>query len=276
MEITRRGFLKGGFVLGGLLAFDSVFIETLRVTVEETVIKIAGLPREFEGFKICQITDIHHGMALDIGYVERCVRMANELESDLVVLTGDYVESNKAYFPEIIKTLARLDSRHGLFAVIGNHDHYAGAEAASRALEAEGIPLLNNGHVVIESGGAGICLAGVKDFMEDLPDATAALKGAPPDVPVILLSHHPDYSEALPPGTRIDLVIAGHTHGGQVRVPFSNYAPVVPSRYGQKYTGGLVRLASGAQVYVSRGLGAAILPVRFNCTPELTLLRLVR
>lgn len=274
MKLTRRGFLKGGAIFCGALAFDSVFVETIRIRVEETVIRIAGLPPDFEGFKICQLTDIHHGMAFDIEYLARCVRQANELAPDLFVLTGDYVESDKRYFPEVVKTLAGLEAKHGAFAILGNHDYYAGAEAAADVFKANGIPLLANRHIVITSGGAKICLAGVKDFVEDSADAAAALKGAPIDAPVILLSHNPDYAESLPLRQRIDLVISGHTHGGQVRLPFSTFAPFVPSLYGQKYTGGLVRLGSGTQVYVSRGIGAAILPMRFNCPPELALLRL--
>lgn len=274
MDITRRSFLKGGLILCGALAFDSVFVETLRVRVEEMEIKIDGLAPEFEGFKICQLTDIHHGMAFDIGYLERCVRLANELKPDITVLTGDYVESNRRYFPEVIKTLANLEAPRGIFAILGNHDYYAGASAAAEALEANSIPLLANRHVVITSGSSALCLAGVKEFIEDGADAAAALKGAPIGVPVILLSHNPDYAEFLPPKKRIDLVISGHTHGGQVCLPFLGYAPVVPSLYGQKYLGGLVRLASGTQVYVSRGIGAAVLPMRFNCLPEIALLRL--
>lgn len=274
MDISRRQFLKGGLILGGLLAFDGVFVETRRVKVEDTTIKIPGLPRVFEGFKIAQVTDIHHGMALDIEYVNGCVEQANALNPDLVVLTGDYVESNRRYFPEVIASLAGLKAPCGILSVLGNHDYYAGASYGAAALEDRGIPVLQNSHRVIESGGSALCVAGVREFIIDSADALMALKGAPPDAPVILLTHHPDYAEHLPPSAAIDLVIAGHTHGGQVRLPFSVYAPVVPSRYGQKYAGGLVRLESGTQVYVSRGLGAAVLPVRFNCPPELTLLRL--
>ncbi|MBI5563033.1 MAG: metallophosphoesterase [Deltaproteobacteria bacterium] len=272
MGITRRAFLKGGVVIGGALLFDGIFVEPRFFKAEETVVKVAGLPRPFDGFKICQVTDIHHGMALDIAYVEQCVKAANALDPDVTVLTGDYVESNKKYFPEAVKRLAALRARHGVYAVLGNHDYYAGASHALKAFHEHDIPVLMNGHVVIEDNGSRLCVAGVREFIEDRADASAALRGAPADAPVVLLSHHPDYAELLPPDMRVDLVVSGHTHGGQIRLPFSRYAPVVPSMYGQKYTGGLVRSERGVQVYVSRGLGAAVIPVRFNCPPELTLL----
>ena len=101
-----------------------------------------------------------------------------------------------------------------------------------------------------------------------------AFKGVHESIPRVLLTHHPDHCERLPHDERIDLVLSGHTHGGQIRLPF--YAPILPSNYGQKYSGGFVRLANpaGALAYVSRGIGMAMLPIRFNCPPELTLIRL--
>jgi predicted MPP superfamily phosphohydrolase len=105
----------------------------------------------------------------------------------------------------------------------------------------------------------------VADFLEDT--LTPEALRVDPSIPRILLSHHPDYAEALPANERIDLVISGHTHGGQVRLPFG-LAPVLPSSYGQKYSGGLVKLDRATQVYVSRGIGVSMIPVRFNCPPS--------
>lgn len=143
-----------------------------------------------------------------------------------------------------------------------------------KVIRSYGIPLLENRHAIIESGGGALCVAGIKDYLEDFPDAEAALRGVDKETPRILLAHHPDYAEHLPEGVRVGLVLSGHTHGGQVRGPFS-YAPVLPSEFGQKYSGGLVTLTGrDTRVYVSRGLGVVGIPVRIHCPPELTLIRL--
>lgn len=268
--------MKAGLVLGGALALDGLFFEPKRVKVESIVLKINGLAPEFNGFKICQITDLHHGLANGAGYIEKCVAEANGLRPDVFALTGDYVEFDRKYLPPVAKLLSGLKSKYGSFAVLGNHDYYAGAAYAQDVFDSYKIPLLQNAHRMIESSNAALCIAGTRDFWEDYADASAALRGVDKNIPRILLTHHPDYSESLPDKERIDLVIAGHTHGGQVRIPIVDYAPIVPSRYGRKYSGGLVSLnrTEGTRVYVSRGLGTAILPIRFNCQPEITLITL--
>ncbi len=275
--ITRRRFLQAGLVLGGALALDGLFFEPKRVKIERVVLKIDGLAPGFDGFKICQITDLHHGLVNGAGYIEKCVAEANGLRPDMFALTGDYVEFDKKYLPPAARLLSGLKSPHGSFAVLGNHDYYAGAAYALDVFDSYKIPLLQNAHRMIESSNAALCIAGTRDFWEDAADARAALRGVDKNIPRILLTHHPDYSESLPDNEKIDLVIAGHTHGGQVRIPVADYAPIVPSRYGRKYAGGLVTLnrPESTRVYVSRGLGTAILPVRFNCPPEITLITLV-
>lgn len=272
--LSRRAFLKGGLLLGSALMVDGFLLEPREFRVEEVPVKIRGLSPEFDGFTICQVTDVHHSPFVRLGYLERVVEKANSLKPDLTVLTGDYIDDAREYVAPAIKALSGLKAERGLLSILGNHDHFTGKAHTVEAIRSHGIPLLENSHSLIESGRGILCVAGVKDYLEDFPDAKAALRGVDNDIPRILLSHHPDYAESLPGDERVDLVVSGHTHGGQIRAPFS-YAPVLPSAYGQKYSGGLVTLKKReTQVYVSRGVGVVMIPVRINCPPELTLIRL--
>lgn len=252
---------------------EGFVVEPRMIDVVETTVRVKGLPDEFNGFRICQVTDIHHSLFVSLEYIKGVIEEANKLAPDLVVLTGDYVDADWQYLAPVIETLTSLKARHGIMAILGNHEYYMRKDYAEDVIRSHNIPLLKNSHAYIESGRSALCFAGVSDLIKDAPDAKAALKGVPPEIPRILLSHHPDYAEYLPKDERIDLVISGHTHGGQVRLPFG-HAPVVPSKFGQKYSGGLVQLKSGTQVYVSRGIGVSMIPVRFNCPPELTLIKL--
>lgn len=272
--LSRRAFLKGGLLLGSALMVDGFLLEPGEFRVEEVPVRIRGLSPEFDGFTICQVTDVHHSPFVRLGYLERVVEKANSLKPDLTVLTGDYIDDAREYVAPAIKALSGLKAKRGLLSILGNHDHFTGKAHTVEAIRANGIPLLENSHSLIESSRGALCVAGVKDYLEDFPDAKEALMGVDNDIPRILLSHHPDYAEHLPGDERVDLVVSGHTHGGQIRGPFS-YAPVLPSEYGQKYSGGLVTLKNReTQVYVSRGVGVVMIPVRINCPPELTLIRL--
>ena len=274
--ISRRGFLKLGIIFGGAALLDGFVIEPKHLVVEAMEIPVEGLPRAFDGFSICQVSDVHHSPFVGLGYIERVVEKANSLAPDLVALTGDYIETDKEYMAPAIKALGNLRARHGTVAVLGNHDYFIGRDFTRDVITSNGITLLENSQRIIEMGGGALCIAGTEDLLEGAPDAGTSLEGVPQEVPRVLLTHHPDYCEELPEDLRVDVVLAGHTHGGQVRIPFS-IAPIVPSRYGQKYSGGLVTLGKGknpARVYVSRGVGVVTVPVRFNCPPEITLIRL--
>ena len=273
--LSRRQFLKGAIAMGaaGLVA-DGLLLEPRHVVVERKTIAINDLPDAFDGFRICQITDVHHGPFTGLGFIEKVVEKVNSLNPGLVVLTGDYVDHSSKYIVPAVSALCRLKSSNGVLAVLGNHDHWMDANLTQEVFNRYNVPVITNSHKLIEIKDKAICVAGVGDLMEDSQDLKAAFYGVPADIPRILLSHNPDYAESMPVSERVDLVLAGHTHGGQVRMPFS-IAPITMSMYGQKYAGGLVRSASG-QVYVSRGIGVVGLPVRFNCPPEITIITLTK
>lgn len=273
--LSRRQFLKGTMAAGaaGLIA-DAVLYEPRHIIVEKKTVAINNLPDVFEGFRICQLSDVHHGPFVGLKFVEKAVDMANSLNSDLIALTGDYVFGSHKYIAPAISALGRFKPPHGVFAVLGNHDHYEGAELTKDVFSKYNIPVITNTHRMIEVKDKAICIGGVGDYQEDTSDVRAAFSGVSPDIPRILLSHNPDYIEVMPENERVDLALSGHTHGGQIRIPFS-IAPMTASNYGQKYIGGLVKLTN-TQVYVSRGIGVVWLPVRFNCPPEITLITLTK
>ena len=240
------------------------------VRLEHELISLPRLPEAFEGYRILQITDIHHGPYTRGEDLRHIVDIGNRQQADLVVFTGDFVLNSARYFDEVAEAFSRIQSRDGSAAVLGNHDCREGAEEARLAFERHGIPLLSNQHIRIERQGQMLYLAGVKDLEEDEPDVRAAFHSVAGDAFCILLSHNPDIAEFMN-GRSADLIISGHTHGGQFVFPLIG-APVIPNAF-RKYLGGRIWGPAGP-VYVSRGLGATLLPLRIACPPEMNVLEL--
>ena len=239
------------------------------LTVSEAAIPLEGLPAPLDGVKLLLITDIHVGPFLRPDALRRAFDRLRTLAPDLIVIGGDITTARLAEILPHLETFRSLTASLGTFAVLGNHDHYTGEPARlSVLLEEIGVRVLANRWVPIERDGARFALAGIDDLVMGRPDLAAALDGAP--APTVLLSHNPDiFFEAARRG--VALVLSGHTHGGQIRIPG---LPVIvrQSRYRLdegRYT------AAGAELVVSRGLGVSGIPVRFACSPEAVLLRLV-
>jgi predicted MPP superfamily phosphohydrolase len=207
-----------------------------------------------------------------LAYIRHVVGLTNALRPDIVALVGDYVHRSGAYIAPGIAELGKLTAALGRFAVRGNHDNWESAVLTHAALAEARLPDLNNTGVWLERRGARLRVCGVGDLWTDHQDLDAALGDATADDAVLLLSHNPDFVETLR-DPRVGLVLSGHTHGGQVVVPGFG-APIVPSRYGQKYLYGLVQ-GPCAQVFVTRGVGTVTPPVRFLCRPEVVLITLV-
>jgi predicted MPP superfamily phosphohydrolase len=168
-----------------------------------------------------------------------------------------------------MKILGGLQGKR--LGVLGNHDHWGGERGAIEACERHGIELLTNRHHLLARGDAKLCIAGVADLWCDEPDITRAVAGVADDVPRIVLSHNPEYAEDMP-RERVDLMLSGHTHGGQVRLFGREFHQGV---YGKKYLKGLVDNGH-TQVYISRGIGTSVVPVRLGVPPEISLIRLRR
>ncbi len=231
--------------------------------------QIPRLPAPFQGASIAFLSDIHHGPYTALQYVRHIVELTNSLSPDLVLLGGDYVHRDGQYIRPCFQALADLQPRWGTYGVLGNHDHWEGADTTRDAMKASGIVDLTNSGAWIERSGARLRISGVGDLWEDTQNLDEALGDTRQSEPSILLSHNPDFVETIT-DRRVGLVLSGHTHGGQVVLPVVG-APRVPSRYGQKYLYGLVQ-TSHTQVYVTRGLGTVTPPVRFCCRPEISLI----
>ena len=258
----------------------------LRYQVQRVDVPIAGLPKELDGLSIAQLSDIHIGEFMPRDEVRRAVQMTNDLRADLAVITGDFVSSHHDPLEACIAELGKLSAPLGVWGCNGNHEIYAGAEdAATELFEQHGMKLLRQESAQLDWRGAKLNLIGVdyqRDFMTRGPagkclgDVESLVRH---DMPNILLSHNPNsFHRAAELG--IDLSLAGHTHGGQVKVEIVDHT-ISPARLITDFVAGLYRLPmtngnSGrtAFLYVNRGLGTFGFPVRLGVPPEITLLTL--
>ena len=273
--MDRRKFLKrmalasvGAAAAGGAYPL----LEAKWCRVARRTITLPNLPPPFRGTTVALLADVHHGPFVPLAYIRHVVGMTNALRPDLVALAGDYVHQSDRFIEPGIAELGKLKASMGRFAVRGNHDNRHYAPITRAALAEAKLPDLNNKGVWLERRGARLRICGVGDLWTDDQYLGAALGDATPDDAVVLLSHNPDFVETIR-DPRVGLVLSGHTHGGQIVVPGYG-APIVPSRYGQKYLHGLVQ-GPTAQVFVSRGVGTITPPVRFLCRPEIVLITLV-
>lgn len=240
--------------------------------ITETTIWLKRLPVVYNGLKIVHLTDIHHSLFTPIEDVERVVHLANSLVPDLVALTGDYVTFSPSYIWPVARALGKLRAKLGVFAVLGNHDFQVGPAEISRALRAQRIRVLRNSHYGVRRWGATLWLAGVDDLWWGSDDLTAALDAIPSRDPKILLCHNP---LGIWRASRyaVDFMLSGHTHGGQVRLP--GLRSLYRSKLGERFVEGWNRL-DGTQIYVNRGIGKVVVPIRVACPAEIACLQLRR
>jgi len=280
IQITRRRLLQAGVFGAAALAVYSGEIERHWIDVTCHDVRLPGLAAAFNGFRIAQLSDIHLDEFTEPFFLRAAVARINHLNPDAVFLTGDFVthEILPRKFAigaawQCAQILTGLKCRQ-IHAILGNHDVMVGARQVTEALTANGIGVLRNSHVPIERGSARFWLAGLDDPVEGKPNPGLAIPAAIrsiPNEPVVLLCHAPDYADTLlaqPAGQAVSLMLSGHTHGGQVRLPL--LPPFGLPRLGKKYVEGSFRFGR-LQLYVNRGLGTVVLPLRFDCPPEITL-----
>ena len=245
--------------------------EPYMLTIEHERIGMRRLPQAFESFRIVQLSDIHHGPFSDKSQIERAVETANRLKPDIIALTGDYISKERHYAAPCAEMLGKLEAKYGVFAVLGNHDHWVDAALITDLFRAEGITVLINEGMRFELNGSAFWLAGVDDTMVGLEDIPLALAGSRDNEMKLLLAHNPIVlRRAARAG--VDLVLSGHTHGGQVALRSEPSPSGGPRR---RFLKGLGRFGS-TQIYVNRGLGTVVLPIRYGCPPEVSLLELRR
>ncbi len=280
-RLTRRSFMQGAALGTAGLALYSGEVARHEIGIVTQEIAIRNLPNAFQKYRIAQISDIHFDEYTEPSFVRRVVGQVNSLAPDLVLMTGDYI-SNKplghdfaygAVFrcAEVLRELT-CPLR---FAVMGNHDTILGPPNIREALATASIPLLVNEYVPIQRSGERLWLAGVADPVCSVPNLDLAVP-ASPDGPVLLLCHAPDFADTVLAhrrGPLVNLMLSGHTHGGQIRLPL--LGPLILPSGGQKYVEGYFRFGA-MQLYVNRGIGTVGLPLRLNCPPEITLFTLRR
>ncbi len=308
-KFSRRRLLRmlvrggiGACVLGASGLTYAHEIEPSWLHINRLDIAIKGLPGGFEGLSIAHLSDIHMDPWMTHERVKRVCETANGLTADLIVLTGDFItrderlrdaqgrpqgDAQTQIAPGLPDALSVLQAPLGVWGVLGNHDHWASGAAVSRFIREGGVRELNNKITPIERNGARLWLCGVDDLWSGKPDYEGVLaqlqQQSRPDETAILLVHEPDFADIVAGNGRISLQLSGHSHGGQVNIPF--FGPPVLPAMGRKYHTGLYQIPtssaspqsparSSMQVFTSRGIGVAGPRVRFNCPPEIALLTL--
>jgi uncharacterized protein len=241
--------------------------EANSLSLEHVEVYLKRLPPKLNGFRIIQLSDTHHSPQTGLKHIERAVKIANRLKPDMFLLTGDYVSHERQYIAPVAAVLGKLKSRYGTYACLGNHDHWTDAELVTDLFRGEGINMLVNSGFRFEARGASFWLCGVDDYMVGKTDVPAALKGSFPDEMKLLLAHNPIiFREAA--RLRVDLTLSGHTHGGQIRMR-NTENNIIPRRR----KAGLHR-RYGSQLYITRGIGTVVVPLRYQCPPEISLIEL--
>lgn len=272
-RLSRRNALKLLGVGATACLADAFLIEPGLLSITRKDILCPDLPSGLAGLKICLLSDFHFMPGKDNGLLEKTIAAVGRENPDIIALGGDYVAESDAVMNPLLEALGKLNARHGIFAVMGNHDGWDGdAETIRSRFEKAGISFLINQNTQLTMGGDKLAVAGTDFVWLGNPDAVQTLKGIASGTPVLALVHEPDYFDTMTDQRRILLQLSGHTHGGQCRVPFVGYTPV-KVKYGEKYVYGAFERGD-SRLFVTRGLGMTSLRARFSCPPEVAVLTL--
>ena len=269
---TRRNFL-GTTLLGSIGATSYAhWVEPGFLTVTEREISLPLLPPALDGLKVAQLTDFHFTPDQDEKLIGKAVAAINASNPDIIALTGDFITNDTAVFAPLMSLLSKLEAKHGIYGVMGNHDGWAKtSDFFRKGFQNVGMEFLVNQGTSIQIRGEKVFITGTDSIWSGTVDAPACWRGHLGET-VLALVHEPDVFDQLTDDYRVDLQLSGHTHGGQCRVPLIGYAPV-KVRHGEKYIYGEYE-KSDSRIFVSRGLGTVGLRVRFSCAPEAVILTL--
>ncbi|HJP18890.1 MAG TPA: metallophosphoesterase [Nitrospinota bacterium] len=281
-KITRRSLIKYGLRVSALAFVGFGFAGRNSLKTEHLKLHFTNLPPSFDGFSVTQISDLHASFWISRDYLARVVREINKLKSDLLVITGDIITGSvndfwKRWIPTIdgdylsmvIDVLSKINIGKKI-VVLGNHDQWNGKDTEIRLvseLERIGFHVLRNRSHKISRGDESVYVAGTDDYWFSY-DIDSALRDIPEDSFKLLLSHSPDVTEDIQKGTKVDLTLCGHTHGGQIAVPFLS-PHFIPIKNPSRYFKGLVKESYG-YTYVNRGIGTLVFPFRIGAPPEIT------
>ncbi len=272
-----RRVLDAVLAVAAALGSWAFLIEPSSLVVRHYPLALPGWPPALAGLRVAVLADLHVGSPFNgLGKLARIVETTNRQNPDLVLIPGDLVIQAVLFGrfvpPEpIAQGLGALRAPCGVFAVLGNHDAWFGTEEVRLALEAHGIPVLDDRAIAIECRDSVFWLAGVSDLWTGNANVAAVLAKVPKPLPTLIVTHNPDLFPRVPAGPV--LTIAGHTHGGQVNLPILGRL-VVPSQFQARYAAWHI-VEDGRHLFVSTGLGTSILPVRFRVPPEISILELV-
>lgn len=267
--LSRRRFIRHSIALLSTVGLCQGLSERTRVQVTRHTVPIPGLRGSL---RLVQLSDLHRSWCVSEGYIAQVVARANALQPDLVALTGDFVTHSSEYIASCVQPLKALLAPLGLYGVLGNHDYFCdgghGAPAITAALASISVRMLTNTSLRLETG---LHLVGVDDSWAGTPDPEAAFREVPPSAPTIAMTHNPSIFRSL--SAYPCLTLAGHTHGGQINLPFVT----------RRYLGLRTRYLRGwyqepnkpGRLYVSRGLGVVGIPMRIRAYPEIAVFDLV-
>lgn len=293
-RLKRRSFLRGCLVttiatplgagaLGAGAYYYARNVEPGWIDITRQQMHLARLSSAFHGYRIVQITDLHADQTfMTTERMVNIVNTVNQLQADLIVITGDFVTRYLAGLGNTLATLSNLRAKDGVFGVLGNHDHPAGVEWIRQCLQRGHVQELNNQVHTIQRGDQMLHLVGMDDLWptnqgtpapvwSHLPLLNQLTASLPEEGAAILLVHEPDFADVAASNKRIDLQLSGHSHGGQVCIPL--HGPVFLPALSRKYPSGLYHIEN-MQLYTNRGLGVLELPVRFDCRPEIAVMDL--
>lgn len=259
----------GGAVLGVL---GSAYYGRNRLTVNRIQARLPGLPKSFSGKRMVWFSDIHLGRFYKIQDLRELVRLVNAQEADMIGFGGDFLENRKSlrFLNAATVELQKLTAPMGKFAILGNHDYKASARRVREALTEGGFDMLVNRTAKISMGGDSLYIAGLDDVLRGRPRLVRTTKDIPPGAAAILLVHEPDPAPSRK-NHAFALQLSGHSHGGQIRVPF--IGALNTTKYGKTYLMGLYPTTYGS-IYTSQGVGTTFLPLRLFCRAEIAVITL--
>jgi uncharacterized protein len=275
MKIRLKRKVKIGLTIITLVLLVIIYslIEPHWIKIRIIQFSSNQIPVQFNNKKVVFVSDIHHGPYFSIDRVAKLVDKINSLEPDMIILGGDYVHREPKYIEPVFKELSRLKSKSGIFAVFGNHDYWEDPIRIQACMKTAKIRNIENNSFWVKQNQDSIKIGGVGDLWENSQIIDNTINDVNGSDFCILVSHNPDYCEQITTD-KVDLVLSGHTHGGQVSL-FGFWSPILPSGFGQKYCYGLKKM-NNFSIYITSGIGTITPPMRFFVRPEIVVINLIR
>jgi len=260
-------------LISGLLLLFYTHLESRWIKINEFDFTSTQIPNNFNKIKIVFVSDIHHGPFFSIERVSKLVNSINEIKPDIVIFGGDYVHRDVKYIKPVFLELSRVKTKLGKYGVLGNHDYWEDYKETEKCMKIANIHNIENNSFWIKQNQDSIKIGGVGDLWENNQIIDSTIRDINKSNFCILVSHNPDYCEQITTD-KIDLMLSGHTHGGQVSI-FGFYSPILPSKFGQKYCYGLKKMDKLC-IYITSGIGTITPPVRFFMRPEIVVINLIK